>query len=191
MTRLLSRFFGLGLAAMSVIDSMTVAVAATTEATAATAASTASATVPTVATAASATAATIAAAPIPASPGSMLQVMTGLLLVLGLLAAIAWSMKKFGAGKHASAGAIRVVGGLPVGSRERILVVEVADQWIVVGVTPTSITALSTMPRQENAATYSALPPTKSFSAWLQQTIDKRHAAASKSSSGSDHAAEK
>ena len=188
MTRLSSRSFGLGLAAMSVIDSMTVAVAATTEVTAASATASTAATV---ASATAATAATIAAAPLPASPGSMLQVMTGLLLVLGLLAAIAWSMKKFGAGKHASAGAIRVVGGLPVGSRERILVVEVADQWIVVGVTPTSITALSTMPKQESAATYSALPPAKNFSAWLQQTIDKRHAAAGKSSSGLDHAAEK
>ena len=135
-----------------------------------------------------ATPAANAATTAPASPGSMLQVMTGLLLVLGVLVAAAWGLKKFGAGKHANPGAIRVVGGLPVGNRERILVVEVADQWIVVGVTPTTITALSTMPKQDSLPTHSAVPQTKNFATWLQHTIDLRHAAR-KSPSGSDNAA--
>ncbi|EGF33766.1 Flagellar biosynthesis protein fliO [Oxalobacteraceae bacterium IMCC9480] len=110
------------------------------------------------------------------SPGSMLQVMVGLILVLGLLIAVAWSMKKMGAGKHAAAGALKIVGGVSVGNRERILVVEVADQWIVVGVTPTSINALSTMPKQEGVELSAVAPLAKNFSDWLKQTIDKRKA---------------
>ncbi|MFT5532913.1 MAG: flagellar protein FliO/FliZ [Burkholderiaceae bacterium] len=108
------------------------------------------------------------------SPGSMLQVMVGLMVVLGLLIAVAWSMKKMGAGKHTAAGALKIVGGVSVGNRERILVVEVADQWIVVGVTPTSINALSTMPKQEGVELSATAPLAKNFSDWLKQTIDKR-----------------
>lgn len=134
-------------------------------------------------------AADTAAVAAPASPAGMLQVMIGLILVLGILVVIAWGMKKIGAGKPAGGGAIHIVGGINVGNRERILVVEVAGEWIVVGVTPTSITALSTMPKQEGMSLSPTMPIAKNFSAWLQQTIDKRNAAAGKSTSGSDHAA--
>ena len=128
-----------------------------------------------------ATVAATAAAPASTSPGSMLQVMVGLMLVLGLLIAVAWSMKKMGAGKHAAAGALKIVGGVSVGNRERILVVEVADQWIIVGVTPTSINALSTMPKQEGVELSAVAPLAKNFSDWLKQTIDKRKTAHLKS----------
>ena len=123
-----------------------------------------------------------AAAPVAAaapSPAGMLQVTFGLLLVVGLLFTVAWSMKKMGAGKHAAAGAVKVVGGVSVGNRERILVVEVADQWIVVGVAAGSITALSTMPKQVGVELSPPLPLAKNFSAWLKQTIEQRHASAS------------
>ncbi|MDP9108254.1 MAG: flagellar biosynthetic protein FliO [Pseudomonadota bacterium] len=128
-----------------------------------------------------------AAAP---SPAGMLQVTFGLLVVVGLLFAVMWSLKKMGAGKHAPAGAVKVVGGVSVGNRERILVVEVADQWIVVGVTPTTISALSTMPRQVGVDLSPTAPLAKNFSAWLKQTIDKRNAgvAAAVDSPGSSHA---
>ena len=70
----------------------------------------------------------------------------------------------------------RVVGGVNVGNRERVLVVEVADQWIVVGVAPGRVNALSTMPKQDNAPTSQPLPEQKNFATWLKQTIDKRNA---------------
>lgn len=139
----------------------------------------------TAATASTAATATTAAGP---SPGGMLQVTIGLLIVVAVLFVVAWSMKKIGAGRQAVPGAIKVVGGISVGNRERILVIEVADQWIVVGVTPTSITSLSTLPRQEGVAAmpHAVLP--KSFPAWLKQTIDQRQAASQRPSSGSEHA---
>lgn len=114
----------------------------------------------------------------PASPAGMLQVMIGLILVLGVLVVIAWGVKKIGVGKQASGGAIKIVGGIHVGNRERIMVIEVANEWIVVGVTSASITALSTMPKQEGVASSPALPLAKNFSTWLQHTIEKRKAAA-------------
>src|ERR1035437_9176133 len=71
-----------------------------------------------------------------ASAGNLLQVLFGLVVVLALMAAAAWTLKRFGMAKNSTGTTVKIVGGISVGSRERILVVEVADQWIVVGVAP-------------------------------------------------------
>ncbi len=110
-----------------------------------------------------------------AAPGNLLQVLFGLTLVLGLLVGVAWLMKRFGIAKQSAGTSVKIVGGVNLGSRERILVVEVADQWIVVGVAPGRINTLSTMPRQENIAQPETETAAKNFPAWLKQTIEKRN----------------
>jgi flagellar protein FliO/FliZ len=113
----------------------------------------------------------------PVSTGSLLQVLLGLVAVLACMAGAAWMLRRFGLAKTASASAVKVVGGVNVGTRERVLVVEVADQWIVVGVAPGRVNALATMPRQEGIAVpENTAPVAKNFSAWLKQTIEKRNA---------------
>jgi flagellar protein FliO/FliZ len=112
----------------------------------------------------------------PASAGNLLQVLLGLVAVLGCMAGAAWMLRRFGLAKTASASAVKVVGGVSVGTRERVLVVEVADQWIVVGVAPGRVNALTTMPRQEGVALpEGTVPMAKNFSAWLKHTIEKRN----------------
>lgn len=122
-----------------------------------------------------------------ASAGGLLQVLFGLVVVLALMAAAAWMLRRFGVAKNNTATAVKIVGGISVGSRERILVVEVADQWIVVGVAPGRISTLSSMPRQQPTAAQEAAPESvsgsatgaapaaKNFSAWLRQTIERRN----------------
>ncbi|HUW27685.1 MAG TPA: flagellar biosynthetic protein FliO [Sulfuriferula sp.] len=109
-----------------------------------------------------------------APTGGIFQVLLGLILVLGLMAALAWVLKRFGATRAAGGAAIRVVGGVSVGGRERVLIIEAADQWIVVGVSPGRVNALATMPRQENAVPMAG-PAAKNFSIWLKQTVEKRN----------------
>ena len=110
------------------------------------------------------------------SAGGMFQVFFGLIVVLGLMVGIAWLLKRTGVAGNPASSVIRVVGGVSVGNRERILVVEVADEWIVVGVTPTNINALSTMPRQDlPAAPQYGGPVSATFATWLKQTIEKRN----------------
>jgi flagellar protein FliO/FliZ len=119
-----------------------------------------------------ATAAT--AASTTSSAGGMAQVTLGLVVVLALMAGAAWLLKRMGVGNAAAGGVAKIVGGVSVGSRERVLVVEVADQWIVVGVSAGRVNALSTMPRQElPAATSQPLPA--NFAGWLKQSLDKRN----------------
>ncbi|USX22210.1 flagellar biosynthetic protein FliO [Oxalobacteraceae bacterium OTU3REALA1] len=117
--------------------------------------------------------------PPPAAPGagSLMQTTFALLFVLALLVGGAWFLKRFGPKNLGGAGGtVKLVGSLSLGTRERILVVEVGDQWIVVGASPGRMNALATMPRQENAEAAPATLQTANFAEWFKQTIDKRNA---------------
>jgi flagellar protein FliO/FliZ len=87
-------------------------------------------------------------------------------------------MKRFSPGQMPGAAGLRIVGALNLGGRERIVVVEVGDQWIVVGASPGRVNALAQMPRQHEQAGVAVpgayAPSATSFSEWLKQTIDKR-----------------
>jgi flagellar protein FliO/FliZ len=124
-------------------------------------------------------------APSPAMQGTptgmILQALFGLAIVLGLMVGAAWLLKRFNPIKAGQAGNVRIVGGVSVGSRERVIVVEVADQWIVVGVAPGNVNALSTMPRQDtpgagNAPSRGDSNGGRSFSSWLKQSVEQRNA---------------
>lgn len=109
-----------------------------------------------------------------------LQVLLGLVVVLGLMMAGVWLLKRFAPAARAGGAPIRVVGGVSVGGRERVMVVEVADQWIVIGVAPGRVNVLSNLPRQDTPAVSGNLPashaPTdRNFSGWLKHALDKRN----------------
>nr|WP_235584499.1 flagellar biosynthetic protein FliO [Massilia sp. MS-15] len=113
------------------------------------------------------------------STGSLLQTILALVLVLGLLLGLAWFLKRFAPRAMAGGANVRLVGGLSLGGRERIMVVEVGDQWIVVGASPGRVNALATMPRGEGAALQppaAGQPAAASFGEWLKNTIDQRNA---------------
>lgn len=114
--------------------------------------------------------------------GSLLQTILALVLVLGLLLGLAWFLKRYGPRAMGASANVKLVGALNIGGRERIMVVEVGDQWIVVGASPGRVNGLATMPRQEGAhadgqATLAAHGPSAgSFGDWLKNTIEKRNA---------------
>lgn len=112
---------------------------------------------------------------VPSQAGNLMQVLFGLVAVLGLMALAAWLLRRFNVSKGLGGANIRIIGGVSVGNRERVVVVEVADQWIVVGVAAGSVTALTTMPKQEAQEADTAVPA-KNFSSWLAHTLEKRNA---------------
>lgn len=124
---------------------------------------------------ASAPAVAAATSSAPSATGSVFTMLFGLIAVLALMAAIAWLFKRSGLTPGGGGNAVaKIIGGVSVGSRERVMVIEVADQWIVVGVAPGRVNTLATMPRQEH--TPAAGPAAAgNFSAWLKQTIEKRN----------------
>lgn len=110
-----------------------------------------------------------------ATGGGLFTMLLGLIAVLALMAGIAWFFKRSGLTPGASGNAMtKVIGGISVGTRERVMVIEVADQWIVVGVAPGRVNTLATMPRQEHLAV-PASTVSANFTSWLKHTIDKRN----------------
>lgn len=115
------------------------------------------------------------AAALPSTTGSIFTMLLGLIAVLALMVGIAWLFKRSGLAPNTNGNAVaKIIGGVSVGTRERVMVIEVADQWIVVGVAPGRVNTLATMPRQEHVAA-TASTASASFASWLKQTIDKRN----------------
>jgi flagellar protein FliO/FliZ len=95
------------------------------------------------------------AAPVPVatSGGGLLQASAGMILVLGLIFLLAWLARRFGLQRLGGSTVVKVVTSAPVGSRERVVVVEVAGTWLVLGVTPSHVNTLHTLPAQPTPAT--------------------------------------
>lgn len=104
--------------------------------------------------------------------GSMIQVIFALGLVLALIIAAAWLVRRFSLLPRAAGGQLRVVSGLMVGQRERVVIVEVRDQWLVLGVTSQHVNLLSMLQKPADAqAAQADLPP---FADWLSRALQKR-----------------
>lgn len=82
------------------------------------------------------------------TPGSgvdIVKVLGGLLIVVGAIGFTAWLMGKFSRMQTRTQSVIQVVGGVNVGNRERVVVVEVAGQWLVVGVANGQVSQLANL----------------------------------------------
>jgi flagellar protein FliO/FliZ len=77
--------------------------------------------------------------------GGVLKMVLGLAVVLAVMALITWVLKRMMPGVGNKQSVVRVVGGVSVGSRERVVVLEVAGRWIVVGVAPGQISRLANL----------------------------------------------
>ena len=105
----------------------------------------------------------------------LLQVVFSLLAILALIIGAAWLAKRFFTVNTQAGTVIKLLGGINVGGREKVLLLEIGEQWVVVGVAPGHISTLTTMPRQAVTANTGQEQP-KSFSAWLKQIMDKNNA---------------
>jgi flagellar protein FliO/FliZ len=104
---------------------------------------------------------------------SALQMVMGLVLVLALLLGTLWLLKRLSQPRGQVAGLMRVVAGVAVGSRERVVILELGNSWLVLGVAPGQVTTLAEIPRQEVPTSTAGLAA-KEFPAWLKQVIERR-----------------
>ncbi len=100
------------------------------------------------------------------------QVSAALALVLLVVVAAGWLMRRFYQPARSQLGGLRVIGNVAVGTRERVVVVELDDTWLVVGVAPGRVNALHSMPRGTPAQPSSARP--QSFAQWLTTMSERR-----------------
>lgn len=87
--------------------------------------------------------------PAVSTSGALLQGLLGLGMVLAALAAFFWFLRRFSPGQTAAQGVVKVVGGVMLGPRERLVVVEVGETWLLLGVGGGQVSALHTLPRPE------------------------------------------
>ncbi len=107
------------------------------------------------------------------------QMLFGLAVVIALLLATLWLIKRLSAPRGPAAG-LKVLGGVAVGSRERLVLVEVGDKVLVLGVTSNSINTLHTTDADSLALTPSAGGESSepAFANWLRQSLDRRRGGA-------------
>lgn len=78
----------------------------------------------------------------PLAAGNLLQLTLGLVVVLAAIVGSAWLLRRYGRLQSNMAGALRVIGGLSMGPRERVVLVQVGKQQLLLGVTPGRIQTL-------------------------------------------------
>ena len=64
------------------------------------------------------------------------------MIVLVCVIALAWLMRRIGNIQSSANGALQVVGGLALGTREKLMLVQVGDTQLLVGVAPGRVEAL-------------------------------------------------
>jgi len=108
----------------------------------------------------------------PTSPG-LFGAVFALLLVLALIVGLGWLLKRMpGSGFRPAAG-LKLVASLPLGAKERVVVVEVAGQQLLLGVTAGGINALHSLAEPLPTAPPPSLPDLKKLPDFAQLLAQK------------------
>jgi flagellar protein FliO/FliZ len=109
---------------------------------------------------------------------SLVQVVLGLAVVLAAIVACAWAFRRLQRGIGGAPQLLKMVGGIMVGQRERVVVVELHGEWLVLGVTTNQVNLLTKLPRPPG--TDASLPPIDPpFAKWLKAVLDKQRPSSS------------
>jgi len=72
----------------------------------------------------------------------LVKMTVGLLFVLALIFASAWFFRRFGNFAMSPNSTVKIVAGISIGHRERVIVIQAGEEQVLVGVTPGRIEAL-------------------------------------------------
>ncbi|HKK13123.1 MAG TPA: flagellar biosynthetic protein FliO [Gammaproteobacteria bacterium] len=113
-----------------------------------------------------------ATAPDPIDMSSLVQLTLGLLAVLAAIVVVAWLMRRVGRFQSGAGGALRILGGLSMGARERVVLVQVGDKQLLLGVAPGRVQTLHVL--DEPLAGSQDREQTGRFAEKLRAALDKR-----------------
>ncbi len=116
-------------------------------------------------------------APPPDMGGGVLQMLLSLMVVILLLFGSLYLIKRLSVTRGATAGLLRVIAGTALGARERVIILEIGDTWLVLGVTPGRITPLHQLPRQALTPTAETTEPARNFASRLKHLMERGNAA--------------
>jgi len=105
---------------------------------------------------------------------SYVQAGLALALIVGLLAGAAWLARKVTGGKGFGQGGMRVIGGVALGPRERIVLLEVGEEWLVIGIVPGQIRTLHRLAKGDLISEGGTSSADRPFAQWLQNISERR-----------------
>lgn len=88
----------------------------------------------------------------PLGPASLGRTALGLAVVIAVIFLCSALLKRFGPYKRLAGQSLKIVASQSVGQRERVVVVEVDDTWLVLGVAPNSVNTLHKLPAKRDSA---------------------------------------
>ena len=114
----------------------------------------------------------VAAAPAVGSvSGQLTQLVLGLLLVIGLIFLLAWLMRRVQRIGPGNGQVIELVGSRALGPRDRLVLVQVGEEQILLGITPGRITPLHVLKTPVDAVKTEAATP--EFAQRLMELLGK------------------
>ena len=81
----------------------------------------------------------------PVSSSYLLKLILAMVFILVLIFGLAWLMKKMQLTQHSQNGLIQIVSAISVGQRDRIALIQVGDEQLLIGLTPGRIEKLHTL----------------------------------------------
>ncbi|MEM7562929.1 MAG: flagellar biosynthetic protein FliO [Pseudomonadota bacterium] len=105
----------------------------------------------------------------PLSSPYLLKLTGGLILVVVIIFGLAWMLKKLNINQASQNGLIRIVAGLSIGTRDRIVLLQVGEEQILVGLTAGRIQKLHTLAEPLAVSDETSVPSV--FAEKLQQMM--------------------
>ena len=110
----------------------------------------------------------------PVNANRMTQLVIGLFIVLLCILALAWLARRFNRLQSTPDGSLRLLGGLSMGARERVVLVQVGTQQLLLGVAPGRINTLHVLNETLDSTNgFSALKSDKGFAEKLSAAITR------------------
>jgi flagellar protein FliO/FliZ len=108
----------------------------------------------------------------PLAGGSLVQLGLGLFAVILLIVGLGWLMRRIGGLPGGQGGALRVLGGLSMGTRERVVLIQVGETQLLLGVAPGRVQTLHVLDRPVPTQTPSQ-PGKGGFAASLSAALQR------------------
>ena len=103
--------------------------------------------------------------------GSVLQVFLGLVVVLVVIGAVAWLLRHVLRLQPTMSGQLRILGGLSMGARERVVLLKVGETQLLLGVAPGRVHTLHVLDRPLAEPTHETRLP-RGFAGQLGRALD-------------------
>lgn len=106
--------------------------------------------------------------------GQLTQLVLGLLLVIGLIFLLAWLMRRVQSAGPRSGQVIELLGSRALGPRDRLVLVQVGNEQILLGLSPGRIAPLHVL-KEPIVVPEKATPATPEFAQRLMELMGKDH----------------